>query len=260
MSARVAWHGRVPLVVKTWLWLILIPAPLFAGLPIPQETQPSPPTALFTNSVSVEIEVRPDSIILLANNTVVTLDELDMLVNPFTRLLVQYMCDHVDPNIVWHVHPGGENLAKKLSGRVDALKYMMGYPSWLGRLEAVVMKDRESKTNRTSGPYSLPIPSFQQNTVFVDVHADYIMTHPEQTIIAKDAIHLPDGEFERFLDRIEAQQHRPRVVLVSHPGSAVFLRHLRQLIRARGIAVGFEAWDPDRTLPEAGLTPSSETE
>ncbi len=42
------------------------------------------------------------------------------------------------------------------------------------------------------------------------------------------------------------------VVLLLRPGSAVFQRRLRQVIRDRGIDVGFEPWEAGRPIIVGG--------
>jgi hypothetical protein len=101
-------------------------------------------------------------------------------------------------------------------------------------------------------------PRFQpmrQNPVYIDVENDRLTIHPEKTVILKEDVRLPDGEFAAFLDRVEAVRESDYIVLLLRPGSAVFQRDLRNQIRARGIDVGFEPWEAGREV----VIPTPET-
>ena len=100
-------------------------------------------------------------------------------------------------------------------------------------------------------------PKFQnmrQDPIYVDVEANRLIiygsaTNPEkkEEIAARDLM-LEGNEFEKFLDQVELVKSTRYIVLLLRPGSAVFQRRLRQVIRDRGIDVGFEPWEADRPI------------
>lgn len=101
-------------------------------------------------------------------------------------------------------------------------------------------------------------PKFQnmrQDPVYIDVEANRFMVYqpPSQPfeVLARDLL-LPGNEFEGFLDWIEARKTSRYVVLLLRPGSAKFQRRLRQIIKERGIDVGFEPWEAGRSIEIAG--------
>lgn len=93
---------------------------------------------------------------------------------------------------------------------------------------------------------------FRQDPLYIEVQPEQIVIYPEKTEIAAAGIDAPDGEFERFLERFEAQRDTRTIVLLLRPGSAVFQRQLRRQIRAHGIDVGFEPIDALQALSPEG--------
>ena len=94
-------------------------------------------------------------------------------------------------------------------------------------------------------------PKFQnmrQDPIYVDVEADKLTIYPEKKEIAARDLMFEGNDFEKFLDDVEKVKSVRYVVLLLRPGSAVFQRKLRQVIRARGIDVGFEPWDTGREI------------
>ena len=75
-------------------------------------------------------------------------------------------------------------------------------------------------------------------------------------IAAKDLM-FEGNEFEKFLDEVEQAKATRYIVLLLRPGSAVFQRKLRKVIRERGIVVGFEPWEAGREIMVAGAGPAS---
>ena len=99
-------------------------------------------------------------------------------------------------------------------------------------------------------------PKFQnmrQDPLYVDVEANRLIiyggvSNPEKKEIAARDLLLEGNEFEKFLDDVELVKSTRYIVLLLRPGSAVFQRRLRQVIRDRGIDVGFEPWEADRPI------------
>ena len=94
-------------------------------------------------------------------------------------------------------------------------------------------------------------PKFQnlrQDPIYVDVEADrLILVQEGKEILARDLM-FEGNEFEKFLSEVELVKGRRYIVLLLRPGSAVFQRKLRQIIRDRDIDVGFEPWEADRVI------------
>ena len=94
-------------------------------------------------------------------------------------------------------------------------------------------------------------PKFQnmrQDPIYIDVEPNQIIIYPEQTVITARDLMFEGNEFEIFLDGMEVIKDTRYLVLLLRPGSAVFQRRLRQVIRDRGIDVGFEPWDTGRQI------------
>jgi len=87
-----------------------------------------------------------------------------------------------------------------------------------------------------------------QDPIYIDVEPNRIIIHPEKTIITARDLMFEGNEFEEFLDDVELIKDSRYLVLLLRPGSAVFQRRLRQVIRDRGIDVGFEPWDTGRQI------------
>lgn len=94
-------------------------------------------------------------------------------------------------------------------------------------------------------------PKFQnlrQDPIYVDVEANrLILVQEGKEILARDLM-FEGNEFEKFLSEVELVKGRRYIVLLLRPGSAVFQRKLRQIIRDRDIDVGFEPWEADRAI------------
>lgn len=109
----------------------------------------------------------------------------------------------------------------------------------------------ESEEERTFVP-----PKFQnmrQDPIYIDVEADrLILVQENRTILARDLM-FEGNEFEKFLGDVEQFKEQRYIVLLLRPGSAVFQRRLRQVIRDRGIDVGFEPWEADRAIIVGGV-------
>ena len=102
-------------------------------------------------------------------------------------------------------------------------------------------------------------PKFQnmrQDPIYIDVEADRLTIYPERKTIEARDLAFEGNDFERFLGDVEKVKSARYIVLLLRPGSAVFQRQLRQVIRDRGIDVGFEPWDTGREIEVAGQAPS----
>ena len=98
-------------------------------------------------------------------------------------------------------------------------------------------------------------PKFQnmrQDPIYIDVEADRLTIYPERKTIEARDLAFEGNDFERFLGDVEKVKSARYIVLLLRPGSAVFQRQLRQVIRDRGIDVGFEPWDTGRELKVLG--------
>ena len=108
-------------------------------------------------------------------------------------------------------------------------------------------------------------PKFQnmkQDPIYVDVEPTRLIIHPEKRVIEARDLVFEGNEFEQFLDDVERVKSVRYIVLLLRPGSATFQRKLRQVIRDRGIDVGFEPWDAGREILVAGAgdsTPGAST-
>jgi hypothetical protein len=94
----------------------------------------------------------------------------------------------------------------------------------------------------------LSAQTIQSGPIYVDVEPEQIIIYPDKIQIAKSDIALLGGEFEKFLDQTEIVRDTRSIVLLLRPGSAVFQRQLRQMIRDRGIEVSFEPWEIGREI------------
>ena len=113
---------------------------------------------------------------------------------------------------------------------------------WLALLPALVL---------AAPPSVQPIPA---GPIYVDVEPEQIIIYPDKLHIAKSDIHIPGGEFEKFLDQVEGVRDTCEIVLLLRPGSAVFQRQLRQLIRDRGVDIRFKLIENDRAINVQELT------
>ena len=103
-------------------------------------------------------------------------------------------------------------------------------------------------------------PKFQnmkQDPIYVDVEPTRLIIHPEQRVIEARDLVFEGNDFEQFLDDVERVKSVRYIVLLLRPGSATFQRKLRQVIRDRGIDVGFEPWDAGREILVAGASDST---
>lgn len=94
-------------------------------------------------------------------------------------------------------------------------------------------------------------PKFQnmrQDPIYVDVEADRLIIYPEKREIAARDLMFEGNDFEKFLSDVEKVKSVRYIVLLLRPGSAVFQRKLRQVIRDRNIDVGFEPWEAEREI------------
>ena len=98
-------------------------------------------------------------------------------------------------------------------------------------------------------------PKFQnmkQDPIYVDVEPTRLIIHPEGKVIEARDLVFEGNDFELFLDDVERVKSVRYIVLLLRPGSATFQRKLRQVIRDRGIDVGFEPWDTGREIKVLG--------
>ena len=103
-------------------------------------------------------------------------------------------------------------------------------------------------------------PKFQnmkQDPIYVDVEPTRLIIHPEKRVIEARDLVFEGNDFEQFLDDVERVKTVRYIVLLLRPGSATFQRKLRQVIRDRGIDVGFEPWDTGREIIVAGASDST---
>lgn len=99
-------------------------------------------------------------------------------------------------------------------------------------------------------------PKFQnmrQDPLYIDVEANRLIIYggianAEKKEVAARDLMFEGNEFEKFLDEVEQVKSTRYIVLLLRPGSAVFQRRLRQVIRDRKIDVGFEPWEADRPI------------
>ena len=98
-------------------------------------------------------------------------------------------------------------------------------------------------------------PKFQnmrQDPIYVDVEPGRLIIYPEKTEILAQDLLFEGNEFEKFLDDVEKVKSVRYIVLLLRPGSAVFQRRLRQVIRERDIDLGFEPWEAGRPILVGG--------
>jgi len=98
-------------------------------------------------------------------------------------------------------------------------------------------------------------PKFQnmrQDPVYLDVESDHLVIYPEMKRIEERDLMFEGNEFEQFLDEVEQVKDERYIVLLLRPGSAVFQRKLREVIRDRDIDVGFEPWEAGRPVVIGG--------
>ena len=98
-------------------------------------------------------------------------------------------------------------------------------------------------------------PKFQnmrQDPIYVDVEPGRLIIYPEKTEILAQDLLFEGNEFEKFLDDVEKVKSVRYIVLLLRPGSAVFQRRLRQVIRERDIDLGFEPWEAGRPIVVGG--------
>ena len=103
-------------------------------------------------------------------------------------------------------------------------------------------------------------PKFQnmkQDPIYVDVEPTRLIIHPEKRVIEARDLVFEGNDFEQFLDDVERVKTVRYIVLLLRPWSATFQRKLRQVIRDRGIDVGFEPWDTGREIIVAGASDST---
>ena len=103
-------------------------------------------------------------------------------------------------------------------------------------------------------------PKFQnmkQDPIYVDVEPTRLIIHPEKRVIEARDLVFEGNDFEQFLDDVERVKSVRYIVHLLRPGSATFQRKLRQVIRGRGIDVGFEPWDTGREILVAGASDST---
>ncbi|HAL91521.1 MAG TPA: hypothetical protein DCM68_00650 [Verrucomicrobia bacterium] len=101
-------------------------------------------------------------------------------------------------------------------------------------------------------------PKFQnmrQDPIYIDVEPTRLIIYPERTVVEARDLMFEGNEFEKFLDQAEQIKDVRYVILLLRPGSAVFQRKLRQVIRERGIDVGFEPWEAGREIMVVGAPP-----
>ncbi len=104
------------------------------------------------------------------------------------------------------------------------------------------------------------MPKFQnmrQDPLYIDVEPNRLIiygsvSNPEKKVIEARELLLEGNEFERFLNEVELAKETKYIVLLLRPGSAVFQRRLRQVIRDRKIDLGFEPWEAGREILIAG--------
>lgn len=106
------------------------------------------------------------------------------------------------------------------------------------------------------GEKTFVAPKFQnmrQDPIYIDVEPGKLiiygdMSNPEKREILAQDLQFEGNDFELFLDQVERVKSVRYIVLLLRPGSAVFQRKLRQVIRDRKIDVGFEPWDAGREI------------
>lgn len=106
-------------------------------------------------------------------------------------------------------------------------------------------------------------PKFQnmrQDPIYVDVEPNKLIIYgdvvnPEKREILAADLQFEGNDFEKFLDQVERVKSVRYIVLLLRPGSAIFQRKLRQVIRDRKIDVGFEPWDVGREIKVFGAPP-----
>ena len=107
-----------------------------------------------------------------------------------------------------------------------------------------------------AGEHQIVMPKFSnmtKNPVYIEVFADHFVIYPERYLITDADLRLPGNDFEKYLDRLEAQRDARYAVLLLSPDSALFQRRFRKLFADRNIDIGFEPWDPGRHIFITGM-------
>ena len=116
-----------------------------------------------------------------------------------------------------------------------------------------VYEDEENQKNMMPPKFQ----NMRQDPLYIDVEPTRLIiygsvSNPEKKVIEARDLLLEGNEFEKFLGQVELAKAQKYIVLLLRPGSAVFQRRLRQVIRDRKIDVGFEPWEAGREILIAG--------
>lgn len=121
-------------------------------------------------------------------------------------------------------------------------------PTPAARYEAL---DKSNQMDMDQDSSAFIPPKFRgisMEPVYIDVEADQLTLIAENKVISARDLTQENNEFVKFLDQMEPHKDIHEMVLMLRPGSAVFQRRLRQMIRDRGMTLRFEPWEAQESL------------
>ncbi len=98
------------------------------------------------------------------------------------------------------------------------------------------------------GGEPFPFGNIRKEPSYIDVHPDRIIIYPGGEVLPIRDLERPRNAFEQLLDHVGEQRDSEYIVLLIRPGSVSVSRHLQRAIDDRGIDMGWELFEADRTV------------
>jgi hypothetical protein len=228
-----------------WLWLALIPSLVFAASrPFNMRLDP------------VFVDVHPDKVFILSENTEVPAAGLATPDNPFEQFLEQIAGVKERRYVVLLLRPGSEQISRRLRPQVISREIELGIEPWeAGR---PFTWDEFNRMNSTNSPAdaSPDIPATQPEFIVLELKENTIV-FPDQRVMSRDELAVPGNPFEVLVDQLEANGGKNPCINFSFIiGNNLFweLMDIMQT-RAPNLAAHWQQWTLEQNTIELAPTP-----
>ncbi len=108
------------------------------------------------------------------------------------------------------------------------------------------------------------VPFFDGNKFkepsYIDVRRDRLILYPGATVVPVRDLEMEGNALERLLREVEEKKSEQYIVLLIRPRSSTIARQLQRAIRARGIDLGWDLFEDNRTVDYTGARKESGVE
>ena len=231
--------------MKSWLWLALIPALLFAdSRPFNVRRDP------------VFVDVHPDKIVILPQGDEMAAADLSAPDNLFAQFLDQIAEVRARRYVVFLLRPGSEKLFLRLLPQMASRHIDLGIEPW--EAHRPFAWNEFNRMNSTNSPAATNPnnPATPQKFVVLELKENTLI-FPDQRVMSRDELAVPGNPFELLVDQLEANGGTNPCINFSFVIDNNLFWELMQIMRERApnMTTHWQQWTLEQNTIDLSPTP-----